>query len=437
MAVRVHVVAGFLGAGKTSVMQHLLAAMSGERVGIVVNDFGTAGIDQVLLGGGAVRSIRGSCVCCTAPEGLVGALSELIGSCDRVFVEPTGLARPADVIDTVRRAPFAADVVLGPLIVVVDPTALAAGHVPAAWLAQAGAADVLVANRLDRASAAELSAFRDWAAALWPGPHAVHETQFGAVPATALAWPKDARAARPAAVASGASGGHEFVVRSWSWPADVVFHRGRLLAALSALSAVRLKGLLRTEEGTVLIQRAGDQTIETASGRRSDSRLDVIVAAGSDDPFVGVDAALAAARRTAAEAESRGTALEVALPGGATTVVDRDGLAALPGGVDDVSRLIPGRSGAAARVASLLLAAGAPTSGCAVVVAADGFVTEPVPLAALAEAVLLYADAAGAPLAGGKGGPFRLLIPGDSGPGGPCANVKAVVRIAIRATPPG
>lgn len=92
------------------------------------------------------------------------------------------------------------------------------------------------------------------------------------------------------------------------------------------------------------------------------------------------------------------------------------------------------RTGQAARAAALLDRIGAPETGFAVICAADGFASEPVPLRALREGVLLHSDG-GEPLAAGKGGPFRLLIRDDV-PDAPsaCANVKAVTRIVIRAT---
>jgi DMSO/TMAO reductase YedYZ molybdopterin-dependent catalytic subunit len=73
-----------------------------------------------------------------------------------------------------------------------------------------------------------------------------------------------------------------------------------------------------------------------------------------------------------------------------------------------------------------------PAAGSAVLCAADGFASEPVPLAALREALLVHGQA-GAPLAPEQGGPFRLLIPkGVAGAPDSCANVKAVVRIVVK-----
>jgi hypothetical protein len=105
---------------------------------------------------------------------------------------------------------------------------------------------------------------------------------------------------------------------------------------------------------------------------------------------------------------------------------------ALPGGIDDVAKLVPKRSGAAARVAALLDAYEVPASGSAVLCAADGFASEPVPLSALRAGLLVHSQGDAA-LPREQGGPFRLLIP-DGTPGAPsaCSNVKAVTRIVVK-----
>ena len=65
-------------------------------------------------------------------------------------------------------------------------------------------------------------------------------------------------------------------------------------------------------------------------------------------------------------------------------------------------------------------------------VAADGYATPAVPADALGKALLLH-SIHGEALPGDKGGPLRLLIPGDAGPAGACSNVKGVVQLVLRA----
>ncbi|MEH3155500.1 MAG: GTP-binding protein [Gordonia paraffinivorans] len=101
-ATPVIVLSGFLGAGKTTMLNHLLR--SGARIGVVVNDFGAVSVDALLVAGsvdGAVRLGNG-CICCTADAdtlgdvlaGLVSPSTEL----DAIVVETSGLAEPVAVV---------------------------------------------------------------------------------------------------------------------------------------------------------------------------------------------------------------------------------------------------------------------------------------------------------------------------------------------------
>ena len=452
MPIPVHILGGFLGTGKTSAIRGQLAARKGERVAVIVNDFGEAGLDAATLEGAApfqLTNIPGGCVCCTAPEGFVDALAAVLEQKpDRLWIEPTGLARPQDLVDTIRRSPHRDAFEIAPVVVLVDPARLgkAASESERELIEQqTGIADVLVANRTDLCSEDALVRFDELVASLWPGPMAVHRTTHGRLPREALEWPAGEGARLPRA-AAGVHAGHAhdstsgYAAQSFRWSPDVLFSRERLSRAalrasqgLAGAPLARMKGIFRTQEGFLLIEIAGGALHEERSHHRRDSRADVI--------FEGADSPAAAQRfaswlEGAAQSErERGASreeIELVLPDGRVRIVRRAELAALPGGVADVAALVPKRSGAAARVAALFDAHGVPRAGVAVVCAADGFASEPVPLAALREGLLVHSHE-GAPLAPEQGGPFRLLIPADV-PGAPsaCANVKAVVRIVVK-----
>jgi G3E family GTPase len=415
MKVPVHLVAGHLGAGKTSVLRHLLARRPpAERVGVVVNDFGLARIDAALLGGAAVeqRDIAGACVCCTAPAGFAAAVAELLPRVDRLFVEPTGLARPADLVDTLRRAPFADRIALRPTIVVVDPGVAAEGATEV--IDGLAVAEILVVNRIDRATDADRAALHARLGGLWPGPRRVLETTHGSVPDDVLDdAPPSLRILPPTR-----GDGHDHATLPVQAPPETVFARDGLLAALASPAVTRAKGLVRTDEGWIEVQKAGG-TIDTApTAWRRDTRLDLIGRADADLGAVA-SAVLSALARSA------GDALEVAWPGG-TRTFDRAQLAALPG-LADVGAAFAKRTGSGAWLEAVLAAAGAPAAGSVVVTARDGYVSSPTAAAALAGGVLVHSLGEG-PLPEAQGGPFRVLVPGEVS----CANVKGVARIVVR-----
>ncbi len=452
MPVPLHIVSGFLGTGKTTALRDQLTRRRGERVAVLVNDFGEASIDQAMVedaGTFALREVAGACVCCTAPEGFTDALGALLDEvgAERIFIEPTGLARPADLIDTLLRGPHRDRIALQPVIVLIDPETFDPEATDVASLVrdQAEAADVLIANRVDLASHAALARFDAWAEARWPRPLGVWRTTHGRLPEAALSWPEGEglRAPRHAHHDHDHDHGHDdMVARSLRWSADVLFDRDRLGDALARLATgqagaplARLKGLFRTPEGVWLLEIAGGRVHERPTSFRRDSRVDVIVRGADRAPLDRAAAWLEDAVCTPEERATDAARVEVVLPSGARHRLDRTALAALSDGVPDVAVLIPKRRGTAARVAALLAALDAPADAEVVVVAADGYATPPVPVSALHPGLLVHTLDEGA-LPVDQGGPFRLLIPGDAGPGGPCANVKGVVKIVLRSALP-
>lgn len=465
----VHIISGFLGTGKTTLIRHQLQSRRDEQLAVIVNDFGEASLDSATLSAEApfsIENIPGGCLCCTAPEGFVGALGAVLQrGAQRLLIEPTGLARPQDLLDTIRRSPHRDALELAPVVVLVDPARLGAESAAERELLalQTGVADVLVANRSDLCSDADLARFDALAASLWPPPLAVHRTRHGRIPAALMEWPEGEGARLPRNTApAGHSAAHsardsqeaqsahahahgDFAARSWRWSPELVFDTERLQRAilrmregLAGAKLARFKGIFRTQEGFVLLEAAGGELHRSASAHRRDSRADAIFEGAAIESAAGRAANwLAGAVLSQRELADRAQQLEVALPGGNVRILRREDLQALPGGIEDVSQLFPKRAGAAAQMQALCESLALPQHGSAVVCAADGFASDSLPLDALRQGVLLH-SLANAPLPADKGGPFRLMLPPDT-PGAPpnCANVKCVVRIVIRSEAAG
>ncbi len=410
--VPVHVVAGFLGAGKTTLLREQLALRAGtERCAVVVNDFGEASIDATLLDGGVgVTEIAGGCVCCTAPEGLVPALRAIVDELevDRIFIEPTGLARPADLVDTLARSGLPLE--LRPVVVVVDPSRLAS-QAPL-LLEQIDAAEILVANRVDLATDEALQAFRALADRHYPPLTAVAECERGQVSQELFSLRRQAApATRFTLPAPPSTAGYAAASRTW----DQVFDMGALKAWIRSCGAERFKGLFHTDIGCYRIELSGGVLEAVPSLYRGPSRADLIVLGSAEglldqlDPLVYVPTA------------HTGVALQHV---GGQREVSRAELAALPGQVD-VAEHVPGRAGEGVMLREVLALG---DGSRFVVVASDGMTTAPVPVGEAGNAVLVH-GLDGEALPEGKGGPFRLLVP--PGEGSACANVKKVVRIQL------
>lgn len=157
MRVPLIVVTGFLGSGKTTLVNRILArrAARGEstKLGVIVNELGEVGIDGALLGGEAARQIElpGGCVCCVLGEELDTTLIELVDAnphLSAIVLETTGVAEPLPIAWALRREPVAARVRLAAVVTLVDAANFVASRpVSAAVDSQVAYADVVLVTK--------------------------------------------------------------------------------------------------------------------------------------------------------------------------------------------------------------------------------------------------------------------------------------------------
>ncbi|WP_027235678.1 CobW family GTP-binding protein [Leisingera caerulea] len=102
----VTIISGYLGAGKTTLINQLLAEDHGLKLAVIVNDFGAVNIDDALIqdtDGGKIALTNG-CVCCTMGEDLAGALREVLNRPehpDHVVIEASGISEPVAIANSV------------------------------------------------------------------------------------------------------------------------------------------------------------------------------------------------------------------------------------------------------------------------------------------------------------------------------------------------
>ena len=157
--VPVVLIAGRLGAGKSTVVNHLLRQADGVRIGVVVNDFGAIGIDAMLVAGqaSAVSSLADGCLCCTTDAGgLAALLAELTAPrtrIDLVVVEASGLAEPRELVRLLLEAIAgeARHAAYGGLVVVVSAVEGAVeGALDGEHDGSVRLADLVILNQVDR-----------------------------------------------------------------------------------------------------------------------------------------------------------------------------------------------------------------------------------------------------------------------------------------------
>ncbi|MFE4451760.1 CobW family GTP-binding protein [Streptomyces sp. NPDC056796] len=161
------VLAGFLGSGKTTLLNHLLRNRAGNRIGVIVNDFGAIEIDAMTVAGqvGSTVSLGNGCLCCavdaseldTYLETLTGPAARL----DVIVIEASGLAEPRELV----RMLLASDnphIRYGGLVEVVDAAEFHATRERHPEIDRhLAVADLVVLNKTDRVADAELRAVRE------------------------------------------------------------------------------------------------------------------------------------------------------------------------------------------------------------------------------------------------------------------------------------
>ena len=249
-----------------------------ERWAVLVNEFGRIGIDGPVLeqGGIEVREIAGGCVCCTANLPLRVGLTRLVREVcpDRLFIEPTGLAHPASIVDAVRSPGLKEGLALRATITLVDIRRFLSGSQDALYLDQVRAGDVLVGNFADMATPEQRERFLEQGRALFPPPLVVATATMGEL---APEWlDLDPRPRGTWMVAPQSVPGEMGVI----WPPERVFPMDALQERLQTLARrpglLRLKGVFHTPRGFLLVRATPDTIAFEPIGWRRDSRVSVI-----------------------------------------------------------------------------------------------------------------------------------------------------------------
>lgn len=313
----VHVITGFLGSGKSTLIRRLIERKpEGERWAVLINEFGRVGIDQALVDGRddvAVKALPGGCLCCQLATVLNAALVELLRRerPDRLLVEPSGLGHPAGLLELLQGEAFDGVLSLREAIAVLDPRRLddprAREH--ATFRDQLALADGIVLTMTDRMPPGAPERAREALAAWLPGerwveaaphgrlspgrvldagPHrasgpATRPTSHRAAASSPGPW-LDLEARRPAPGRPVRERGEALGQASlgWRWSPDDVFARAALLHCLDDLpTALRVKGVFRVEDGWIAVNRVAGHEPPSASEWRRDSRLELIGSPGA------------------------------------------------------------------------------------------------------------------------------------------------------------
>jgi cobalamin biosynthesis protein CobW len=297
------IVTGFLGAGKTTLIQHLLRTANGRRLALIVNEFGEVGVDGEILKSCGIEScpeeniveLANGCICCTVADDFLPTIEALLNRPqppEHIVIETSGLALPKPLIKAFTWPEVRARVTVDGVIAVVDGPAVAAGRFaedpdavdrqrradkaldhesPLAELFedQLAAADLIVINKTDLMDArvraeAEATVRRECGAAAKLLP-----ASFGAIDAATLlglaAAAEDDLDSRPSHhEAEGEDHEHDefesfsLEIPTLAAPGDIL---ERLKPAIAAHDILRVKGFLHVggKEMRLLLQGVGSR----------------------------------------------------------------------------------------------------------------------------------------------------------------------------------
>jgi len=231
----VNIITGGLGVGKTTTICHLLSIKPlDEKWAILVNEFGTLGIDGAILSssgeksndGVTIRELAGGCMCCTLSGPLSTSIASLVRQAkpDRLIIEPSGLGHPAGLLDALLGPHLSSSLDVRAVLCLVDVASTSppsyrlpspssssfssSSHsnlltsappslenVNEEWIQilsqQILAADIVIGHRTDAASSDQIDRFLDWIQNdLWPPKDEVILASHGRIPLDLLDRPR-------------------------------------------------------------------------------------------------------------------------------------------------------------------------------------------------------------------------------------------------------
>jgi len=309
-----NIITGFLGAGKTTSILHLLKQKpKNERWAILVNEFGEIGIDGSLFEAASseqrevfIREVPGGCMCCTAGLSMEIALNRLISHSQphRLLIEPTGLGHPKEVL-SILNAPHYRDIIdLQKTLTIVDARKCTKKKYleNSTFIDQLEVADTIVANKSDLYKNSEFSKLINFLETEnFLESKTLHQVSMGKISPhwlegkTTTAKKTTTGDTSPLSQGnvptstiisnqempecgylSSSNSGPGFHSQGWVFSPHLIFDQNKLYNLMLDIDAERLKGVFITEQGITAYNKSDDLLSELILDDALDSRIEII-----------------------------------------------------------------------------------------------------------------------------------------------------------------
>ena len=307
LSVPTHVITGFLGAGKSSIILQLLKNKpNDQRWAVLVNEFGEIGVDGSLFAGQHktsqgvfIREVPGGCMCCTAGVPMQVALNQLLREAkpDRLFIEPTGLGHPKEVLQTLSEQHFSQVLSLQKTVTLVDARKLLDQRYTehAIFNQQIAIADIVVGTKADLYQTSEQQRLIDYVDLTGQASTEVLFASHGNISLSQLQGTSantvlsdhhhshHSQKQTPNTTDIPACGfikavnsGEGFTSIGWRFSDTVVFHFEQVVSFLSKLKVERVKAVLTTDKGLFGFNLSEGELTTTSLAHHQQSRIEII-----------------------------------------------------------------------------------------------------------------------------------------------------------------
>lgn len=245
------IIAGFLGAGKTSLLTHILHSDHGKQMAVLVNDFGKLNVDAELIVKveGETVSLTNGCICCTIRDDLMTEVLNLLAKespPEHIIIETSGVSDPTLVAHTFQMQAMQGVVEVESIVSVVDADQALTleGEFLELAIRQIQVADLIVLNKIDLASAKKQTALKAFIQEKTPNARII-ETVMGRVPINLIL--NEARFNKNQLLET--TKGHNLEFETWSYTSNKEFTFMAIRKALEQFpsSIYRAKGFIELE----------------------------------------------------------------------------------------------------------------------------------------------------------------------------------------------